>query len=175
MHKSGRAKYNEDEEAGAVKGGFYIFPPLLTGINFSVLLLIGIIFVRKAMTLWDYVSVAVGGLLVIVFVVSLVSTHKIGQMRMQPEDVDKLVRDGPYQIIRHPNFTGLICMNIAYFLFFRTLWLVPFICAFILFWYLEARYEERMLIAKFRGEYRKYMNTTGMFFPKLLRRKTPPA
>ena len=158
-----------------MKRGFYIFPPLLTGINFSMLLLIGIVFVRKVMTPWDYVSGAVGGLLAIVFVVSLVSTHKIVQMRMQPEDVDKLVTDGPYQIIRHPNFTGLICMNIAYLFFFRTLWLVPFICAFILLWYLEARYEERILIAKFKDEYREYRKNTGMFFPKLLSRKTPSA
>ncbi len=94
-----------------VKKGFYVFPPMLTGINFAVLLPVGILFMRKQMAPWDYASVALGGLLAIVFAVSLFSTHKIGQMRMPPEDVDKLVTDGPYRAVRHPNFAGLICMN----------------------------------------------------------------
>ncbi|MEA3459771.1 MAG: isoprenylcysteine carboxylmethyltransferase family protein [Chloroflexota bacterium] len=150
-----------------MKKDFYVFPPILTGINFAILLLVGILFMRKQMTPWDYVSVAFGGLLAIVFAVSLVSTHKIGQMRMQPEDVDKLVTDGPYQAVRHPSFTGLICMNIAYLLFFRTLWLVPFICVFVVLWYLEARHEEKVLIARFGEAYKSYKKSTGMFFPKL--------
>ena len=67
---------------------------------------------------------------------------------MKPDDVDKLIIDGPYSIVRHPNFTGIVCMNIAYLLFFRTLWLIPPICLFYMFWYLEAKYEERVLISK---------------------------
>ncbi len=58
--------------------------------------------------------------------------------------------------------------NIAYQLFFRTLWLVPLICAFVVLWYLEARHEEGILVAKFGDEYEAYMKTTGMFFPKRL-------
>ena len=49
---------------------------------------------------------------------------------MKPDNVDKLIADGPYSIVRHPNFTGIICMNIAYLFFFRTLWLIPPICMF---------------------------------------------
>jgi len=149
-----------------LKKGFYIFPPILTGINFAILLLIGIIFIRKQMIIWDYASIALGGLFTIVFVVSLFATHKIRQMRMPPGDVDKLVTGGPYRLIRHPNFAGLISMNIAYLFFFRTLWLVPLIIAFVSLWYLEAKHEEMILIERFGNEYKEYMRTTGMFFPR---------
>ena len=152
-----------------MKASFYIFPPILVGINFAILLPIGILFLRTELNLWDYISTAVGGVLTIIFVVSLVSTHKFEQAHMKPDDVDKLVTDGAYSIIRHPNFAGIIYMNIAYLFFFRTLWLIPLICVFSVLWYLEARHEERELIAKFGEAYKNYMKTTGMFLPKLFK------
>ncbi len=155
-----------------MKKNFHIFPPILTGINFAILLPIGILFLRTELSLWDYISIAAGGILTIIFVVSLVSTHKIEQAHMKPNDVDKLITDGPYSIVRHPNFTGIIFMNIAYLSFFRTLWLIPPICVFFVLWYFEARSEESVLIAKFGEAYRNYMKTTGMFFPKLFKPKT---
>ena len=155
-----------------MKKNFYIFPPILVGINFAILLPVGIIFLRTELSLWDYISILVGGVFTIIFAVSLVSTHKIEQAQIKPNDVDKLITDGPYSIVRHPNFTGIICMNIAYLFFFRTLWLIPPICMFFVFWYLEARHEERILIAKFGEAYRNYMKNTGMFFPKLFKPKT---
>ncbi|MHA1767971.1 MAG: methyltransferase family protein [Promethearchaeota archaeon] len=155
-----------------MKKKFYIFPPILVGINFAILLPIGILFLRTELNLWDYISITIGGILTIIFVVSLVSTHKIEQAQMKPKDVDKLITDGPYSIVRHPNFTGFICMNIAYLFFFRTLWLIPPICVFFLFWYFEARSEESVLIAKFGEIYKNYMKNIGMFFPKLFKPKT---
>ena len=154
-----------------MKKNFYIFPPILVGINFATLLPLGIIFIRTELNFWDYISIAVGGILTIIFVVSLVLTHKIEQAHMKPSDVDKLITDGPYSIVRHPNFTGIICMNIAYLFFFRTLWLIPPICVFSVLWYFEARSEESVLITKFGKAYKNYMKTTGMFFPRLSKSK----
>ena len=154
-----------------MKKNFYIFPPILVGINFATLLPLGIIFIRTELNFWDYISIAVGGILTIIFVASLVSTHKIEQAHMKPSDVDKLIIDGPYSIVRHPNFTGIICMNIAYLFFFRTLWLIPPICVFSVLWYFEARSEESVLITKFGKAYKNYMKTTGMFFPRLSKSK----
>ncbi|OQX52196.1 MAG: hypothetical protein B5M53_09165 [Candidatus Cloacimonas sp. 4484_209] len=154
-----------------MKKNFYIFPPILVGINFATLLPLGIIFIRTELNFWDYISIAVGGILTIIFVASLVSTHKIEQAHMKPNDVDKLITDGPYSIVRHPNFTGIICMNIAYLFFFRTLWLILPICVFFMLWYFEARSEESVLITKFGKAYKNYMKTTGMFFPRLSKSK----
>jgi len=155
-----------------MKKNFYIFPPILVGINFAILLPLGIIFIRSELNFWDCISIAIGGILTIIFVVSLVSTHKIEQAHMKPNDVGKLITDGPYSIVRHPNFTGIICMNIAYLFFFRTLWLILPICVFFVLWYFEAGHEERVLITKFGEAYRNYMKNTGMFFPKLFKSKT---
>jgi protein-S-isoprenylcysteine O-methyltransferase Ste14 len=152
-----------------MKKNFYIFPPILTGINFAVLLPIGILFLRIKLSPWDYISIAIGGILTIIFIISLISTHKIEQAHMKPNDVDKLIKDGPYSIVRHPNFTGIICMNIAYLFFFRALWLIPPICVFFMLWCFEARSEESVLIVKFGETYRNYMNNTGMFFPILIK------
>jgi len=155
-----------------MKKVFYAFPPVLAGVNFVTLLPLGIIFIREELSFWDCISIAIGGILTIIFIVSLVSTHKIEQTHMKPNDVDKLITKGLYSIVRHPNFTGIICMNFAYLFFFRTLWLIPPICVFFVLWYFEARFEESVLITKFGEEYRNYMKTTGMFFLKLFKSKS---
>ncbi len=154
-----------------MKKVFYIFPPILVCINFVSLLLLGIIFVRTELDLWDYISIAVGGVLTIIFALSLISTHKFAQSHMEPDKVDKLITNGPYSLVRHPSYSGTILMNIAYLFFFRTLWLVPLICVFSALWYLEARHEEKALVARFGESYKSYIKTTGMFFPKLSRPK----
>ena len=163
---------SNDERKISMKKGFYIFPPILVGINFATLLPVGIIFLRTELNLWDYVSIAVGGILTIMFIASLVLTHRIEQVHMKPDDVDKLITSGPYSIARHPSYSGTILVNVAYLFFFRTLWLIPLICIFSVLWYLEARHEERVLTAKFGEEYTNYMKTTGMFFPKLFKPKS---
>ena len=154
-----------------MKKDFYIFPPILVGINFAVLLPLGIILMRAELELWDYIAIATGGILTTIFAVSLISIHKFDQSHMKPAEVDKLVTNGPYSIVRHPSYSGIILMNIAYLLFFRTLWLIPLICVFLALWYLEARYEEKTLIARFGESYKDYSKATGMFFPKLYRAK----
>lgn len=134
---------------------FYIFPATLVGINFIIVIYLGSTFVRREIKLFDYIFISLGIFLTILFTIFLISTHKIEQVHMKPRDVNKLVTDGPYSIIRHPNFAGIICMNIACLLFFRTLWLIPVIILFTVFWFLEARYEERVLLEKFGEAYIK--------------------
>ena len=123
------------------------------------------------LNLWDYISMAAGTILMIIFVASLVSTHKIEQSHMKSDDVDKRIIKGPYLIVRHPNFASITCINIAYLFFFRTGWLIPLTCVFSVLWYLEARSEEGVLMAKFEEAYRNYVKNTGMFFPKLFKPK----
>lgn len=145
----------------------YIFPPILVGINFFILIVTGIIFLRKEIKIWDCIFISIGIILTIIFIVLLILTHRIEQIHMKPENVDKLVTVGPYSILRHPNYAGIIYMNIACLLLFRSFWLLPIIIVFIGFWFLEARYEERILINKFGKAYKEYMIYTGMFLPKL--------
>jgi protein-S-isoprenylcysteine O-methyltransferase Ste14 len=80
-----------------------------------------------------------------------------------------IVTSGPYRYIRHPLYSGYICMFVGMFLTGPCevlLILVPI--HFVLF-YWRARLEEARL-AEFSPEYREYRKSTGMFFPKLGRR-----
>jgi protein-S-isoprenylcysteine O-methyltransferase Ste14 len=157
---------------GFSRKGFYVSPPILAGANSSVLLTVGILFVRKGLGFWDGIAITVGVLLLAIFFVSVYVTHNIKQIHMSPGSVDKLVTNGPYAVVRHPNYAGTILMNIAFLFLFRTLWLVPAIGFFTWLWYLEARYEERELSARFGDSYEDYAKSKGMFLPRLFNTKS---
>ena len=156
---------------GLLQKGFYVAPSILTGANSAILLTVGIIFSRRELGFGDGISIAIGTFLLAMFFISIYVTRKIKQIHMKPGRVDRLVTSGPYAIVRHPNYAGAILMNLAFLCFFRTLWLVPVIGLSTWLWYLEARYEERELTAKFGGLYENYARTTGMFLPKLFKPK----
>lgn len=155
-----------------MKYNFYIPAPILTIINFGLMIPIGIVFNRVILTIWDIIIVVIGAALVFLFAYTLIKTHRIKQMHMKPDEVDKIIKEDIYSIIRHPNYLGLICMNFAMLCFFRTLLLIPIIAIFITLWYLNAKYEEMVLISKFGETYSNYKKETGMFLPKLLRKKS---
>jgi len=83
----------------------------------------------------------------------------------------KLVTDGVYAHMRHPQYTGIYIVTLAFMIQWPTLTtliLWPFV---ILMYYRLARREEREVLAKFPEEYRAYMERTPMFFPKIRREK----
>ncbi len=96
----------------------------------------------------------------------------------QIPEARRVVRGGLYRLVRHPLYT-------AYFLAFAgeaVLVMEPVMwAAFALFVWLElvrARAEERLLADTFGDEYADYRQATGMFFPRVFRRKeggAPPS
>ncbi len=86
------------------------------------------------------------------------------QLRLQKEH--HLVTTGPYARIRHPLYTALSGLGIAFALVTAN-WLFVLLAVFIIFG-LVARVprEERMMLAEFGGDYKNYMLRTGRFFPK---------
>ena len=94
------------------------------------------------------------------------STH------LKIKDSQKLVTGGAYRRIRHPMYSAFFLLHFAVFFltanwFIGLTWIVG-ITTIIL---LRIKREEAMLLAKFGGEYREYMNNTGRFVP-LLKRKS---
>ena len=78
----------------------------------------------------------------------------------------KLATKGPYSRVRHPMYSGLFCWSITW-LFFTDNWVVgAAFAAFIVFIALvRVPHEERVLMAHFGDEYRRYMARTSRFLP----------
>jgi protein-S-isoprenylcysteine O-methyltransferase Ste14 len=85
-------------------------------------------------------------------------------------DNHKLITKGPYKFIRHPMYTAFLILHSSIFLitgnwFIGIIWIVGLI--FIIM--LRIRKEEKMLIEKFGDTYRKYISTTGILCPSLIK------
>lgn len=84
----------------------------------------------------------------------------------------RLVTDGIYAYMRHPQYTGIFIITLAFMIQWPTLptlILWPFVIAM----YVRlARREEQDVLEKYPEQYREYMERTPMFFPRLRRRTT---
>lgn len=78
-----------------------------------------------------------------------------------------LATQGPYAYVRHPQYVGFILIMLG-FLFqwptFITLIMFPIL---VTMYVKLARREEREVLAEFGEKYRRYMNSTPAFFPRL--------
>lgn len=80
-----------------------------------------------------------------------------------------LVTTGPYRWVRHPFYVGFATVVLAISLITAN-WFFALggAAAFVLL-LLRTRKEEEKLIERFGDEYRRYMNQTGRFLPRLRR------
>ena len=82
----------------------------------------------------------------------------------------QVVKTGFYRWIRHPMYAALIFWCIGSLLFFKS-FLFLILVALVPTAYFEAKREEKLLIEAFGKEYESYRSCTGIFFPKLFRRR----
>lgn len=81
----------------------------------------------------------------------------------------KFVERGPYRLIRHPMYTGVLVAGVSMGLALGT-WLVPLLtCIVFALFVVRTTTEERYLIERFGETYRDYMRRVGAFFPKVTR------
>lgn len=86
-------------------------------------------------------------------------------------DEHTLIQNGLYSVVRHPLYASIMLMFYGACLVYRNiLCLLAVTFIFIPFMYYRAKQEERLLIQNF-PEYEGYKKRTGMFFPKIIRRK----
>lgn len=104
------------------------------------------------------------GLLIIAL--ALIQLNKNLTPFPSPKANSVLIKEGLYQYVRHPIYTGIIFFVFFYSL--STLHLARLIVALILYglFYFKSKYEEAMLINKF-DDYKNYQKQTGRFFPLL--------
>ncbi len=78
----------------------------------------------------------------------------------------KLATKGPYSRVRHPMYSGFFCWSITYLLFTDNRVVGVPLAAFTVFIAIvRVPHEERVLMAHFGDEYRRYMARTSRFLP----------
>lgn len=82
------------------------------------------------------------------------------------KDEEKLVTDGLYQYVRHPQYTGIYIALFGQLIHWPTILTLALFPVIVWTYYTLARKEERVLILKFGDEYRVYMEGVPMFFPR---------
>jgi protein-S-isoprenylcysteine O-methyltransferase Ste14 len=80
--------------------------------------------------------------------------------KVEPE----LVTSGPYQLVRHPIYSGILVAGLGTAVALTWLWLIAVALAGIYFVY-SAKVEERYMIQQFPDAYRTYKRSTKMIVP----------
>jgi protein-S-isoprenylcysteine O-methyltransferase Ste14 len=85
---------------------------------------------------------------------------------MTQKDEPELVTTGPYHLVRHPIYSGIILAGIGTGVALSWVWLVPIGLAGIYFLY-ASTVEERQLARRFPVDYPAYKRSTKMLVPFL--------
>lgn len=80
----------------------------------------------------------------------------------------RLVTEGIYSRVRHPQYTGFILMSFGLLVHWATLPLLVMWPLLVMQYYRLARREEAEMVTQFGDEYREYMSRVPMFLPRLL-------
>jgi protein-S-isoprenylcysteine O-methyltransferase Ste14 len=83
--------------------------------------------------------------------------------QVEPE----LVTSGPYRLVRHPIYAGILVAGIGTAIALSWLWLTAVVLAGVYFLY-SARVEERYLTDRFPADYPAYKRSTKMLLPLVL-------
>lgn len=79
----------------------------------------------------------------------------------------QLIRSGPYRLVRHPIYTGILLAMMGTFLAKGTIRGVLSVVLLWIGWQVKSRMEEQFMVRTFGAEYEDYRRTTGALFPRL--------
>lgn len=85
-----------------------------------------------------------------------------------PKEHAKLKTNGAFSFSRHPIYSSIFIGLLAWSVIQENINQMIISFLLLIFFYIKARYEEKLLLAKF-PEYKDYQELTGMLFPKSLR------
>ncbi len=117
---------------------------------------------------WAGVALCVLG-----FGLAIIARWHLGRnwgMPMSRKEQPELVTSGPYALIRHPIYTGLILAMLGSAIGVTIIWALVLVPVGAYFIY-SARREETVMLQLFPEQYSSYMERTGMLAPRLFRRR----
>lgn len=80
----------------------------------------------------------------------------------------QLIRCGPYRLVRHPIYTGILLAMAGTFLANGRVRGALSIVVLYIGWTVKSRIEEVFMVRTFGAEYEEYRHTTGALFPRIL-------
>jgi protein-S-isoprenylcysteine O-methyltransferase Ste14 len=83
---------------------------------------------------------------------------------MSQKDEPELVTSGPYRLVRHPIYSGILIGVVGTAVALSWLWMLAVVLAGVYFGY-SATVEERYMTAQFPDAYRAYRRSTKMLVP----------
>jgi protein-S-isoprenylcysteine O-methyltransferase Ste14 len=86
---------------------------------------------------------------------------------MSQKDEPELVTSGPYHLVRHPIYSGILLAGVGTAVALNWTWLIAVALAAVYFVY-SATVEERNLTKQFPDTYPKYKSSTKMLVPFIL-------
>jgi protein-S-isoprenylcysteine O-methyltransferase Ste14 len=82
-----------------------------------------------------------------------------------------LVTSGAFRYVRHPLYLASILTYFGLMVLTTSIFSLVLLAGIFIFYNFIARYEERLLQEKYRGEYDDYMERTGRWVPRIRRRR----
>lgn len=110
---------------------------------------------------WSGLFMLLGGLMIVLAVVLVASAWR----RIHAAD-GELVTEGPYNVVRHPQYSGLILGILGALVQWPTLITLIMAPVLVVTYYRLARREERELEQRFGDEYAVYRARTPMLLPR---------
>jgi protein-S-isoprenylcysteine O-methyltransferase Ste14 len=83
---------------------------------------------------------------------------------MTVKEEPELITTGPYRVVRHPIYSGILVAMLGSALVIGTPWLIAFVFFVVYFAYC-AKTEERLMTQQFPNEYPRYKRQTKMLIP----------
>ena len=141
---------------------------LILLIIFLVVWCIDSFWFRQTTFLSTFVPLFIRILLGILFLVwwAYLTWHGLAIIFGEERAMPSVVRNGPFGYVRHPIYLASILFYLGLTAFTFSLASFVFIIITIIYYNFTAIYEEKLLIAKYGDEYKKYMAEVGRWLPK---------
>jgi protein-S-isoprenylcysteine O-methyltransferase Ste14 len=117
---------------------------------------------------WEVVAIALISAAIIIYYVTISTLGKFfDRLTIKPDH--QLVRQGIYNIIRHPIYTSYILLFAGYCTLFQSFLALALLAGVCIIWFgNRIAIEEDMLLGRFGDEYRQYCQETKRLFPYIL-------